>query len=154
MHPRGSGGVASWLGVVVTAATCAWFIPTTVDATSLTSGYEFDVPSGPAFGAGHIWVANEDGNSVSEINPANGAWMASLTAGPYGIDHSMAIASNGPDIFVADSINSVSEIQASTRKLVRIIFGSEYHLSKPIAITVARGRVLVLNAGHGVGSIT
>jgi hypothetical protein len=80
--------------------------------------------------------------------------MASLTAGPYGIDHSMAIASNGPDIFVADSINSVSEIQASTRKLVRIIFGSEYHLSKPIAITVARGRVLVLNAGHGVGSIT
>jgi hypothetical protein len=148
MHPRGSGRVASWLGVVVTAATCAWFIPTTVDATSLTSGYEFDVPSGLAFGAGHLWVANEDGNSVSEINPANGAWMASLTAGPYGIDHPMAIASNGPEIFVANSIGSVSEIQASTRKLVRIIFGSEYHLSKPIAITVAGGRVLVLNAGH------
>jgi hypothetical protein len=155
MHPRtGTGRVAGWFAVTVAVATCAWFIPATGGATSLTSGHEFDVPSGLAFGAGHLWVTNEDGNSVSEINPANGAWMASLTSGPYGIDHPMAIASNGADIFVANSIGSVSEIQASTRKLVRIVFGSEYHLKKPIAITVAGSRVLVLNAGNGIGSIS
>ncbi|MGC1239480.1 MAG: hypothetical protein WA860_11900 [Acidimicrobiales bacterium] len=155
MHPRtGTGRVAGWLAVIVAVATCAWIIPTTVGAASLTSGHEFDAPSGLAFGAGHLWVANEDGNSVSEINPANGDWMASLTSGPYGIDHPMAIASNGSDIFVANSIGSVSEIQASTRKLVRIVFGTEYHLKKPIAITVSGARVLVLNEGNGVGSIS
>ena len=139
---------------VAALATCASLFPSTVGATSLTSGHEFDYPTGLAFAGGHLWVANEHGNSVSEINPANGAWMASLTSGPYGIDAPTAIAASGPDIFVANSVKSISEINANTRQLVRIIFGSEYHFSRPVAITVAGGRVLVLNAGTNAGSIT
>jgi hypothetical protein len=145
---------AGWLSGLVAVAACAWIFPSTVGATSLTSGKEFDYPSGLAFAGGHLWVTNEHGNSVSEINPSNGSWMASLTSGPYGIDAPTAIATNGPDIFVANSVKSISEINASTRQLVRIVFGSEYHFSKPFAITVAGGRVLVLNAGTGTGSIT
>jgi hypothetical protein len=34
---------------------------------------EFDVPSGLAFGGGHLWVTNEAGNSVTEIDPSTGA---------------------------------------------------------------------------------
>lgn len=128
--------------------------PLSVGAASLTSGREFDYPSGLAFAAGHLWVANEHGNSISEINPANGAWMASLTSGPYGIDAPTAIAAKGPDIFVANSVKSISEINANTRQLVRIVFGPQYRFSKPVAITVAGGRVLVLNAGTNAGSIT
>jgi hypothetical protein len=142
------------LSVLVALATGASVIPSSVGATSLTSGHEFDYPSGLVFSGGHLWVANEHGNSVSEINPATGAWMASLTSGPYGIDAPTSIATNGPDIFVANSVKSISEINASTRQLVRIIFGSEYQFSDPIAITVTGGRVLVLNAGTGAGSIT
>lgn len=142
------------LSALVTLAACAWIFPSTVGATSLTSGREFDYPTGLAFAGGHLWVANEHGNSVSEINPTNGAWMASLTSGPYGIDAPTAIAANGPDIFVANSVKSISEINANTRQLVRIIFGSEYRFSRPVAITVAGGRVLVLNAGTSAGSLT
>ncbi|MGB8179158.1 MAG: hypothetical protein WCF63_03235 [Acidimicrobiales bacterium] len=155
MHPRSrTVRAVGWLSALVALATCAWIIPSNVGATSLTSGREFDYPSGLVFAAGHLWVTNEHGNSVSEINPSNGAWMASLTSGPYGIDAPSAIATNGPDIFVANSVQSISEVNASTRQLVRIVFGSAYHFSKPVAITVAGGRVLVLNAGSGVGSIT
>jgi hypothetical protein len=142
------------LSVLVTLASSAWIFPSGVGATSLTSGHEFDYPSGLVFAAGHLWVANEHGNSVSEINPSNGAWVASLTSGPYGIDAPTAIAASGPDIFVANSVKSISEINASTRQLVRIVFGSQYHFSKPVAITVVGGRVLVLNAGTSAGSIT
>jgi hypothetical protein len=152
--PSRTARTAASLSVVVALATCAWIIPSTVGATSLTSGHEFDYPSGLVFAGGHLWVANEHGNSVSEINPANGAWMASLTSGPYGIDAPTAITANGPDIFVANSVKSISEINATTRQLVRIVFGSEYHFSRPVAITVAGGRVLVLNAGTNAGSIT
>jgi hypothetical protein len=153
MHSR-TVRAAGCLSVLVALATCAWIFPSTVGATSLTSGHEFDYPSGLVFADGHLWVANEHGNSVSEIDPSNGAWMASLTSGPYGIDAPTAIATNGPDIFVANSVKSISEINASTRQLVRIVFGSEYHFSRPVAITVAGGRVLVLNAGTNAGSIT
>jgi len=145
---------AGWLSVLVALATCAWIFPSTVGATSLTSGREFDYPSGLAFAGGHLWVTNEHGNSVSEIDPATGAWMASLTSGPYGLDAPTAIAANGPDIFVANSVKSISEINANTRQLVRIVFGSKYHFSNPVAITVAGGRVLVLNAGTNAVSIT
>jgi hypothetical protein len=145
---------AGWLSAVVGLLTCAGIVPSSVGATSLTSGREFDYPSGLAFAGGELWVANEHGNSVSEINPANGAWIASLTSGPYGIDAPTAIAANGPDVFVANSVKSISEINANTRQLVRIVFGSEYRFSKPVAITVAEGRVLVLNAGTSAGSIT
>jgi hypothetical protein len=155
MRPRSRTVRASGsLSVLIALATCAWIYPSTVGATSLTSGHEFNYPSGLAFAGGHLWVANEHGNSVSEIDPSTGAWMASLTSGPYGLDAPTAIAASGPDIFVANSVKSISEINANTRQLVRIIFGSEYRFSKPVAITVAGGRVLVLNAGTGAGSIT
>jgi hypothetical protein len=155
MRPRSRPyRVAGWLSALVAVATCAGIFPSTVGATSLTSGHEFDYPTGLVFAGGNLWVANEHGNSVSEINPSTGAWMASLTSGPYGLDAPTAIAASGPDIFVANSVKSISEINANTRKLVRIIFGSEYHFSKPVAITVAGGRVLVLNAGTNAGSIT
>jgi hypothetical protein len=142
------------LSVLLVGAAGAWYLPGTSGATSLTSGHEFDYPVGLAFSGGHLWVANEDGNSVSEINPANGSWLASLTSGPYGIEHPTGIASYGSDIFVANSAGSVSEVSASSRQLVRIVFGTQYRFKNPVAITEAGGRVLVLNAGTSTGSIT
>lgn len=146
--------VAGWLGVLFAAATSAWVLPSTGGATSLTSGHEFDYPTGLTFAGGHLWVANEKGNTVSEIDPSNGDWLASLTSGPYGISQPTAITTYGSDIFVANSINSISEINATNRQLVRIVFGSAYRFNHPVAITVAGGRVLVLNAGTTAGSIS
>jgi hypothetical protein len=155
MPPRSRNGrLAGWLGVVLAVATSAWVLPTTGGAASPTSGREFDYPTGLTFAGGHLWVANEKGNSVSEINPSNGDWLASLTSGPYGISQPTAITSYGHDVFVANSINSISEIDATNRDLVRIVFGSAYHFNHPVAITVVGSRVLVLNVAQGTGSIS
>ncbi len=154
MHPRVRRRFAGWLSILLVSAGAAWYLPSVSGATSLTSGHEFDYPVGLAFSGGKLWVANEMGNSVSEINPADGTWLASLTSGPYGIEHPTSIASYGSDVFVANSVGSVSEISASTRKLVRIVFGKQYRFKNPVAITETGGRVLVLNAGTGRGSIT
>ena len=154
MHPRVRRRFAGWLSILLVSAGAAWYLPSVSGATSLTSGHEFDYPVGLAFSGGKLWVANEMGNSVSEINPSDGTWLASLTSGPYGIEHPTSIASFGSDVFVANSVGSVSEISAPTRKLVRIVFGKQYRFKNPVAITETGGRVLVLNAGTGRGSIT
>ena len=124
MHPRVRRRFAGWLSILLVSAGAAWYLPSVSGATSLTSGHEFDYPVGLAFSGGKLWVANEMGNSVSEINPSDGTWLASLTSGPYGIEHPTSIASFGSDVFVANSVGSVSEISAPTRKLVRIVLVS------------------------------
>ena len=154
MNPRVRHRLAGWLSVALLCAAGACYLPEVSGATSLTSGHEFDYPVALAFSGGHLFVANEHGNSVSEINPANGSWVASLTSGPYGIERPVGLASYGTDIFVANAVGSVSEISATTRRLVRIVFGKQYRFKNPVAITEAGGRVLVLNAGTSTGSIT
>jgi hypothetical protein len=55
-------------------------------ATGLSSPKvrESDAPSGLAFGGGHLWITNEAGDSVSEINPPSGSWIATLSAATFG----------------------------------------------------------------------
>jgi len=60
---------------------------------------EFDSPSGLAFGGGHLWVTNEAGNSVSEINPSNGSWIATLSGNNYGFNHPTAVVRSGLNPF-------------------------------------------------------
>jgi hypothetical protein len=142
---------------VAVAAVCA----TTVSAqlaqgANAASGREFDAPSGLAFGGGHLWVTNEAGDSVSEINPSNGAWLATFDAASYGLRQPTAIASDGPDLFVANAAGSVSELRAIDGALVRTIAGASYRFADPVAILAAGGVVFVLNAGRNnvAGSIT
>ena len=64
---------------------CATTLPAQL-ATGLSTRKvrESDAPSGLAFGGGHIWVTNEAGDSVSEINPPSGSWIATLSAATNG----------------------------------------------------------------------
>jgi sugar lactone lactonase YvrE len=131
------------------AATCVGMISTQVAAApSASRAREFDAPSGLTFGAGHLWVANEAGNSVSEINPSDGTWMATFTSGGRGFKQPTAITSFGPDLFIANGAGSVSEIRARDGALVRIISGAKYGFVDPVAIEVAGSKLYVLNAGR------
>jgi hypothetical protein len=105
-----------------------------------------------AFGGGHLWVSNEAGNSVTEINPSNGSWIATFQSNLYGFDRPTAITSYGPDIFVANETGSVSELSAADGALVRIIAGPSYRFVHPVALQVADSTLLVLNAGRSAGS--
>ena len=92
---------------------------------------EFDVPSGLAFGGGHLWVTNQAGNSLTEIDPSTGAWMGSFLGARYGFSHPTAIASAGSDLFVANETGSLSEVRASNGAAIRTISGAEVRLPAP-----------------------
>ncbi len=154
-------GTVRWLGMFIAAATCAATLPAQVAGGAGTTGVlEFDSPSGLAMGGGHLWVTNEANNSVSEINPSNGSWIASFNSKNYGFRQPSAITRFGPYLFVANAVGSVSELRASNGAFIRTISGSRYRFANPVAIATAGTLILVLNAGRhnsagsSVGSIT
>ena len=108
---------------------------------------EFDVPSGLAFGGGHLWVTNKAGNSLTEIDPTTGAWMGSFLGRRYGFSRPTAITSTGSDLFVANETGSLSEVRASNGAAIRTISGTDYRFLHPIALAISGNTVLVLNAG-------
>jgi hypothetical protein len=152
MHRRRSLRVVPLLAAVcITTLASAVAVPAQVASAAVpgsSGAHEFDAPSGLAFGGGHLWVTNQAGNSVSEINPANGSWMATFHSSVYGFDHPTAITSSGPDLFVANGGGSVTELLASSGALVRTISGPQFGFVNPVAIGIAGGTVLVLNAGR------
>ena len=119
----------------------------------LSTSSEFNDPSGLAVGAGHLWVTNQLGNSVTEVNPANGAWLATFTnAGGYDFNRPDGIARVGADLFVANAGGTVTEMSSNDGSLVRHIAGASYGLVNPVAVTSSGDVVLVLNAGRATSS--
>jgi hypothetical protein len=122
---------------------------------SASNALEFNSPSGLSFGGGHLWVTNEAGNSVSEINPTNGSWIATFNSKIYGFRKPTAITNYGPYLFVANAVGTVSELRASNGAFIRTITGARYRFVNPVAIEAAGSLILVLNAGgRSAGSIT
>jgi len=154
MRPPRRTGSAWWLRFSVLAAMCLGVLP--IQTASGAASLEFDSPSGLAFGGGHLWVTNEAGNSVSEINPSNGSWIATLSATNYGFSRPTAIVRSGANLFITNAAGSVSEISAGSGALVRVIAGPKFRFADPVAIEAAGRTILVLNAGrsNAVGSIT
>jgi outer membrane protein assembly factor BamB len=109
---------------------------------------EFDVPSGLAFGGGHLWVTNQAGNSLTEIDPSTGAWMGSFLGHRYGFSHPTAITRVGSDLFVANQTGSLSEVRAGSGAAIRTISGTGFGFVHPIALATSGTTVLVLNAGR------
>jgi streptogramin lyase len=153
--------MVGWFGVAIATATCAALLPAQfASGLNTSSALEFDSPSGLAFGGGHLWVTNEAGNSVSEINPTSGSWIATITSARYGFRQPTAITRDGAYLFVANAAGSVSELRASDGAFIRTISGSRYHFADPVAIEAVGSLVFVLNAGRpnatntSMGSIT
>jgi hypothetical protein len=115
---------------------------------------EFDAPSGLAFGGGHLWVTNQAGNSVTEIDPSTGAWLATFVRSKgYRFNQPAAITSDGPDLFVANASGSVTEMRSSNGALVRVISGPRFHFVDPVAIDASGSTILVLNEGRPSGLV-
>jgi hypothetical protein len=152
---KGSVGFAS---LAIAVGTVVAPIAAHASSPRVSGANEFDEPTGLAIGGGHLWVANEAGDSVTEINPSNGAWITTIArAKGYRFNRPVAITRNGADLFVANAGDSVTEITASSGKLVRVISGARFHFVNPVAVTSTGTTMLVLNAGTATapsGSIT
>ncbi len=140
--------------LLLVAASCMGVVQARAASPSASGASEFDAPSGLAFGAGHLWVTNRAGNSVTEIDPTSGAWLATFVRSKgYRFDDPAAITSDGPDLFVANASGSVTEMRSTNGALVRVISGAKYHFVDPVAIDASGNTILVLNAGRPSGLV-
>src|SRR5580658_1661542 len=64
--------------LALVAASSAGIATAQASAPRVSSASEFDAPSGLAFGGGHLWVTNEAGDSVTEIDPSSGDWLGTF----------------------------------------------------------------------------
>ena len=68
----------------------------------------------------HVWVANDLGDSVTELLASTGALVKVISGPSYKFRTPVAVASDGTHVWVAnDSGDSVTELLASTGALVR-----------------------------------
>ena len=154
---RSARSAVGALALAITVGTLVQVAPVGATTSRLSTLSEFNDPSGLAISAGRLWVANELGNSVTEINPANGSWLASFgNAGAYGFSHPDAITHIGANLFVVNAGGSVTEMTANGGGLERVIAGSTYGFVDPVAVASAGDTLLVLSAGRprGAGAIT
>jgi hypothetical protein len=105
-----------------------------------------------AVAGSHLWVTNQAGNSVTELETSNGSWIRTLHAHSYGFDQPTAIVKSGSDLFVANASGSVTELRATDGDLVRTIAGKRYGFADPVAIAASDDTIVVLNAGDPTGS--
>jgi DNA-binding beta-propeller fold protein YncE len=80
-------------------------------------------------------------------------WVRTVSAAVGKFSTPTAIVGFGVDLFIANRAGSVSEIDARTGSLVRLIAGARYGFSSPTALAVHGADLLALNAGGSVTEI-
>ena len=122
--------------------------PRPAPVAQYSAGYGLDAPIAASMAGSDLFVANQLGNSVTEINASSGAHVATIAGRSFGLNQPRAITSDGADLFVANGVgNTVTEIDPTNRSLVRIISG----FSDPLAMATESAHLYVLN---GSGSVT
>ena len=99
-----------------------------------------------------LFVANSAGTSstLTEFNPTS-TCATVLSGSGYGLDDPVAMAVSGTDLFVLNSDNVVSEVNASTGAAVATFSGSKFAFSHPTSIAAWKGEVFVVEAGQQLG---
>jgi hypothetical protein len=109
------------------------------------STYGFNQPYAIAAGAGHLWIANLGGNSVTETT-YSGALVRTIS-GPSADLHSPdAVTTTAGHVFVVNRHGSVVELSGSTGAKIRVIRGARYHFSHPSALIAAGGNLWVVSS--------
>ncbi len=131
--------------------------------THFTAGGDINQPYDLAFDGAHIWVANEGGGSVTELNASDGSKVGTFTAAGD-ISFPIGLAFDGAHIWVAN-VGSVTELNASDgSKVGTFTAGGDIHRPTALAFDGAHiwaanntgNSVTELNASDGskVGTFT
>ncbi len=117
-------------------------------------GWGFNSPHGVSSDGTHVWVANNLGNSVTELDASNGAVVQVLGGKKYRFAGPNSISSDGTDVWVANRTGaSVTELDASTGALVRVLtggIGSPYNFYYPESISSDGTHVWVATGDNSV----
>lgn len=160
-HMVRSGAGVAIVGVVLGAgmvlgsgAASASSHATMTPAVQLPSGSKLNGPISGALAGSDLYVANQGGNNVTEVNAKNGDYVATVTGPSFGFDGPTAIALVGGDLFVANGTgDSLTEFSAGTNTLVQQISGDTYGFSDPIALAASGTDLFVLSAAGAVTEV-
>ncbi len=84
------------------------------------ASYRFAEPRAIALGDSRVWVANGTGNSVTELSSTTGR-LERVISGGYGFVGPGAVATGGAHVWVASGNNCITELNATSGALVRMI---------------------------------
>jgi hypothetical protein len=112
------------------------------------------VADGPNLFVAGTGSLGEDG-ALTEVNAATGTLVRVITGKAYDFGSPVGIATNGPDLFVADrsigtgpiEANSVTEVNAPTGALVRVLAGARFRFNYTYDMVVDGSDLLVGNLG-------
>jgi hypothetical protein len=112
------------------------------------SRYGFNYPYAIAADANHVWVANDSGNSVTELDAGNGSWVQTLSGGSYRFKNSGGIIDDGTHVWVTNTdTNSVTELAASNGSWVRTLSGGNYGIDQPEGLMDDGTHLWITNSG-------
>ena len=115
---------------------------------------------GPVVAGLCVAVIAAGGPACASTAPAAKSGAARASSGSTGrppeFAYPDAVAVRGNRVWVANSDDSVTEINAVTGALIRIVSGRQYGFNAPVAITTTPGAVWIVNIGSAnpAGSVT
>jgi len=120
----------------------------------------FDNPAAIAISGSHVWVTNletsSEGGSVTDLNEADGSIARVVNGLDDFFDGPVAVAARGNDVWVVSSgdknyygdgrgVGSVTELDATTGRVIRIITPQMAPFDEPRAIAISGSHVWVAN---------
>jgi DNA-binding beta-propeller fold protein YncE len=116
------------------------------------SSFGFDCPYAVTSDGTHVWVANEAGNSVSDVDVATGKSLGVIT----GIQEPETIASDKKSVWVAGlASNSVLQIDEASGAVIQTISDAADKFSEPQGIASDGSHVWVANFfGNSITELT
>jgi DNA-binding beta-propeller fold protein YncE len=104
----------------------------------------FNDPAAIVIAGGHVWVADEGSNALTQLNSA-GVVTLHVTAAHGDLNKPQALAGNSTDVFAANHTSTVSEFSATTGGFVRTLSAHNLHLGDPIAMAIVGADLWVVN---------
>lgn len=99
----------------------------------------------------YLWIASrgdDTDGSVTEVDIATGDIIQTLTGAEYGISaQPCSLASDGTDLWVANSEDGVTEIDESDGSVVQVLSSTSYGFNGPVALLSAGTHLWVANYG-------
>jgi Putative Ig domain len=117
---------------------------------TLSTGYDLVFPQAMAFDGTDIWITDEGAlNEVIEINASTGALVNEFENSLYNnyyFDGPSGVATDGSDVWITNqSSNTITEIDAATGALVRVIQNGSYGISDPTTLAYGDGSLWIPN---------
>jgi 6-phosphogluconolactonase (cycloisomerase 2 family) len=127
------------------------------------SAARFDNPAAIAISGSHVWVTNletsSNGGSVTDLNESNGSIARVVDSLSDAFDGPVAVAARGDDVWIVSNgvknyygngrgVGSVTELDATTGRVIRVITAQTVPFDEPTAIAVSGSHVWVANLDY------